>query len=171
MPLKKEDAKGMTINERLYAAGLPAAFDDALEHRDEAGLREILSAVYLEDAEIESVLARMLSPGWAVIVETAKRFRASDWVEATRVIQGIDAPIDVAERETEHARVQMAIIKLSEGDVVALRLAANLATLDWQKALVAAGLADSDWQQTLTAEGYNVPGGRVKSSWPLRPLK
>jgi hypothetical protein len=160
MSLKMEDAMGMTVNERLGAAGLMSRFDDALRHRDEAQLRDLLAAVYLDAVKIRLILAQIHSPGWAVAIETARRFAPSDWVEATQIIEGVVLPlIDQAPRQTGRARVQLAMIKISAGDIIELRRAARQATTDWRDVLVAAGLADGNWRETLVAEGYAVPGG------------
>jgi hypothetical protein len=149
----------MTVNERLGAAGLLSRFDEALLRRDEAQLRELLAAVYLDESDIVAIVARVLSPDWSVVTETAKRFVARDWVEATNLIQGVALPlIDDAGRLTERARVQLAMIKLSSGSILELRRAAHQAAIDWRDVLVAAGLADANWRQVLAAAGYSVPG-------------
>jgi hypothetical protein len=149
----------MSVNERLSAAGLLTQFDEALRLRDEAHLRELLAAVYLDESDIAGIIARMLSPDWAVVTETAKRFAARDWVEATNIIQGVALPlIDEAGRLTERARVQLAMIKMSSGSIAVLRRAAREAAIDWRDVLVAAGLADANWRQVLVAIGYSVPG-------------
>ena len=150
----------MTVSERLSAAGLKAQFDDAFLRRDEAQLRKILAAVYLDEPDITAILARMFSPDWPVVTETAKRFAPGDWVEATDIIQGVVLPlIDEAGRLTERARVQLAMIKISAGNILELRRAAQQAAIDWRDVLVASGLADENWRQTLVAAGYSVPGG------------
>jgi hypothetical protein len=40
---------GMTVNERLFHAGLLSVWDHAIEHGDEAKLREILMQIELLD--------------------------------------------------------------------------------------------------------------------------
>ena len=158
MTLRPEEANGMTVNERLSAAGLMAQFDDALQRRDEAQLRKLLAAVSLDEPDIAAIIARMLSPGWAVVTETARRFAPSDWVEATDIIQSVVLPlIDEAGRLTERARVQLAMIKISAGNNLELRRAAQQAAIDWRDVLLAAGLADEEWRQTLAAAGYLCP--------------
>jgi hypothetical protein len=48
--------EGMTVNERLFAAGLMDAFDRAAERNDSLELKRILKEVALSDANIEGVL-------------------------------------------------------------------------------------------------------------------
>lgn len=43
------DFGGMTVNERIFAAGLIAAWDYVVESREEETLREILAKVELTD--------------------------------------------------------------------------------------------------------------------------
>jgi len=158
--LRPEEANGVTVNERLSAAGLMAQFDDALQRRDAAQLRKLLAAVYLDEPDIAAIIARMLSSDWAVVTETAKRFTPNDWAEATDIIQSVVLPlIDEVGRLTERARVQLAMIKMSAGNTLELRRAAQQAAIDWRDVLVAAGPADEEWRQTLAAAGYSVPGG------------
>jgi hypothetical protein len=158
--MKPEEFAGMTVNERLRAAGLMARFEVALARRDKTELRTLLAAVHLDEPDATAVIERVLSPDWAVVTETAKRFAPDDWVEATDIIQHVVLPlIDQANRRTERARVQLAMIKISEGSIPELRRAARVAAIDWRDVLVAAGLADGTWRQTLAAAGYSVPGG------------
>ena len=160
MTLEIDDAVERTVNERLSAAGLTAEFDQASERGDEARLRVLLEAAHVGDADIEAAIERMHAPGWAVIVETRKRFGAGDRVEATQIIQSVVLPlIDDAGRRTERARVQIAMIRLSGGTIAELRRAARIAAVDWRDVLVAAGLADGEWRRTLASEGYAVPAG------------
>ena len=158
--MKPEEFAGMTVNERLRAAGLMARFEVALARRDKTELRTLLAAVHFDEPDATAVIERVLSPDWAVVTETAKRFAPDDWVEATDIIQHVVLPlIDQANRRTERARVQLAMIKISAGSISELRRAARVAAIDWRDVLVAAGLADGTWRQTLAAAGYSVPGG------------
>ena len=43
--------RGMTVNERLYAASLMDIFDDAVRHRDRAAMIRILRFVHVDPAE------------------------------------------------------------------------------------------------------------------------
>jgi len=75
----------MTLDERLAAAGLIADFLEAMRRRDVVRLQEVLTAVRLDPATIETLLDRPFEPDWTVRVEIARRFQAGDWREATRV--------------------------------------------------------------------------------------
>jgi len=95
---------------------------------------------------------------WAVKEATTRRFRAEAWARATEVLQSLALPlIDEANRQTERARVQLAMIKLAAGDVDALERLARMASRDWRDVLVAAGLANGNWRQVLAADGYLTP--------------
>ena len=52
---------GMTLNERLFHAGLLGEFDDALAKGDEQRLRTILQKVRLTPAQIEDTISRLLN--------------------------------------------------------------------------------------------------------------
>ena len=148
----------MTVNERLHAAGLLAAFDAALATRDAVRLTELLKAVYLADSDIAAILDRMLSPEWAVIAETARQFPSQEWQAATDLLAQLRLPLlDGANRSLDRARVKLAILILSAGDLARLRHWTQQAMTDWRDVLVAAGLANADWQQVLAAAGYAVP--------------
>ena len=60
--LTEREASGMTVNERLVVAGLIGAFDDAVARKDEAELRRILARVFLDDANMDAIVRRVL-PG------------------------------------------------------------------------------------------------------------
>lgn len=55
----KPDCSGMTVNERLFTAGLLDAFDAAARRRDRARMIELLSAVDVEDTarSVDTILA------------------------------------------------------------------------------------------------------------------
>lgn len=48
MPMSKSKYAGMTLNERLFSAGLMARFDEALSTRDRATLEDLLVLVETE---------------------------------------------------------------------------------------------------------------------------
>ncbi len=50
----------MTVNERLFAAGLLGDFDAAAAARDEAGLRRLLVAAHVPDPDIEAIVRAAL---------------------------------------------------------------------------------------------------------------
>jgi hypothetical protein len=59
--LSRDESTGMTVNERLYAAGLLQAFDSATARRDETELRRILASVFLTESDISAIVRRQLS--------------------------------------------------------------------------------------------------------------
>jgi hypothetical protein len=63
--LTEQEASGMTINERLSAAGLFQEFADAVNRRDIPELERILRQTYLPPDSIQAVLEKVLgtSPG------------------------------------------------------------------------------------------------------------
>ena len=48
----------MTVNERLYLAGLMDAFEDAVAARDKDRLATILQEVYLDEKTVDAILER-----------------------------------------------------------------------------------------------------------------
>lgn len=61
----------MTLNERLFAAGLLPAFDEALAIRDRAALTEMLTAVDTDRLWQTCYLARVTHVGSAVTASLA----------------------------------------------------------------------------------------------------
>jgi len=60
--LTREEASAMTVNERLFAADLLAAFDEAVRGRDPDRLRRLLSQVFLSDNDADAVIRSVLKP-------------------------------------------------------------------------------------------------------------
>lgn len=54
--LTAERAAGMTVNERLWIAGLMDDFDSAVEKMDWDRLSEILKPVYLDQESIDAII-------------------------------------------------------------------------------------------------------------------
>lgn len=54
--LSPEQAAGMTVNERLWVAGLMDAYDAAVAVRDHDQMAEILKKVYLDSGTIEAII-------------------------------------------------------------------------------------------------------------------
>ena len=50
----------MTVNERLFTAGLLPAFDRAVRSRDSDRLRELLSEVFLSESDVDAVICSVL---------------------------------------------------------------------------------------------------------------
>lgn len=51
--------EGMSVNERLYEAGLLAEFDSAVARYDIARVREILESICVDEGSIKSFLERI----------------------------------------------------------------------------------------------------------------
>ena len=60
-------------------------------------------------------------------------------------------------RALDRARVHLAIVRLSAGDIDRLRRAGKDAMNDWRDVLVAAGIANGDWRDVLAKQGWAVP--------------
>jgi hypothetical protein len=60
MGLSADEAAGMTVNERLFAAGLLDAFDLAIKTRDEKKLRRLLASVSLAKSDIDRIVQAQL---------------------------------------------------------------------------------------------------------------
>ena len=58
--LTEQDARNMSVNQRLSAAGLFQEFADAVERRDVPELERILRQIYLTPDDIQTVIAQML---------------------------------------------------------------------------------------------------------------
>ena len=93
-----------------------------------------------------------------VRAEVIARFASLDGREVMATLETTALPlIDDPSRDRERARVHLAILKLSKGDLAAFRRAVDLARRDWRDVLVAAGLANGDWPDVLRREGWRVP--------------
>lgn len=163
MLLTEREAAGMTVNERLYGAGLLEAFDRAVSTRDVSRLREILTSVYLAEPEIFAVVAQVRDPEWAVVVETARRFSSDGWQRATSVLKDLELPLLCgSDRFVDRAPVKLAILILSDGSVATLEAVARRATMDWRDVLASAGLENEDWREVLSEKGVAVAAERDK---------
>ncbi len=58
--LTEKEALGMTVNERLYHAGLMNDFDKALAQKDKSRLKTILEKVYLSPEDIQFIFEQLL---------------------------------------------------------------------------------------------------------------
>ena len=99
----------------------------------------------------------------SVRLEVERRFRARDRDAAIGVLEPLEMPfLQAPDRTVDRARVQVAVVRLSGGDLGVLARAAKRATIDWRDVLVAAGLANADWRDVLEGEGIVIredPGG------------
>lgn len=59
-PGTKEKYARMTVNERLFVAGLLNDFDEAVRASDGGALRRILREVRLSDENVDAILRRVL---------------------------------------------------------------------------------------------------------------
>jgi hypothetical protein len=160
MALSEREAAGMTVHERLFAAGLVSAFDEAVGRRDATALREILAAIHVDESSVPPTIEQVQGPDWAVTVEVTRRFLPGDWPRAAEILAETSLPLlGGPDRALDRARVKLALVKLASGDVTTLRRWAKEAATDWRDVLVAAGLAHADWRQVLAREGFAVPGG------------
>jgi len=55
--LSPNEAAGMTVNERLWVSGLMEQFDSAVKRKDTGEITEILKKVYLDQSNIDAVIA------------------------------------------------------------------------------------------------------------------
>jgi hypothetical protein len=60
--LTEQAAGGMTVNERLWAAGLMDSFDQAVARRDRVELQNILKQVYVPSRDAEVIINQVLEP-------------------------------------------------------------------------------------------------------------
>lgn len=58
--LTESEAAGMTVNERLYLAGLMESFDKALAERNETEIKHILKKVYFSPEDREAITKQLL---------------------------------------------------------------------------------------------------------------
>jgi hypothetical protein len=59
--LTPNEAGGMTVNERLWAAGLLDVFDEAIERKNETRFREICQRVFLGPENIQALVDKYFS--------------------------------------------------------------------------------------------------------------
>jgi hypothetical protein len=59
--LTKREVLGMTVNERLYLAGLLDDFDKAAKQKNTAKLRSLLEKVHLSPENIDAIIKNELS--------------------------------------------------------------------------------------------------------------
>ena len=63
MPDRRESYNAMTVNERLFVAGLMDEFDHSVRVRDVESLTRILREVQLDDEDIAAIITRVLPSG------------------------------------------------------------------------------------------------------------
>ena len=57
--LTEKEALGMTVNERLYHAGLIDDFDEALAQKNKLKLKSILKEIYLSPENIQDIIEQL----------------------------------------------------------------------------------------------------------------
>jgi len=58
--LTEDEAKGMTVNERLFAADLFDDFDKAVAERNITALERILGSLYLGSENVKAIIKQVL---------------------------------------------------------------------------------------------------------------
>ena len=58
--LNKDEASGMTVNERMFLAGLIDDFDKAIAERNIPKLERILGSVYLSPEAVKGIIDQVL---------------------------------------------------------------------------------------------------------------
>ncbi len=58
--LTEKEALGMTVNERLYVAGLIDDFDEAVSQNNKLSLKFILEKIYLSPENIQVIIEQSL---------------------------------------------------------------------------------------------------------------
>lgn len=88
--------------------------------------------------------------------EAHDRFDAVDAAKALLLLEGVELPfLSVPNADTD--RVQLALLKLSEGSLARFQQELQRARIDWRDILDTAGLHHADWRDVLRSWGYRVP--------------
>ena len=87
--------------------------------------------------------------------EIAKRFSPTDAPTVQGLLEMTELPmLEDSEYQRDRDRVQLAILKILDGDVGNLHATVRMASIDWRDTLIAAGMANDNWPQVLEAAGY-----------------
>jgi hypothetical protein len=103
---------------------------------------------------------RTIMPRVSVEVEkeVGRRFQPEDVPRVLSELAALDdPPPERPDWARERARVQLALVKLGDGDVAELSRHLERARRDYRDTLCAAGLEHDDWPEVLRAAGYLVP--------------
>jgi hypothetical protein len=93
-----------------------------------------------------------------VVAEIRDRFSPPEAEHILQLFQSASLPLlDGPLRERGRARVQLAVLKLSGGDLTQVERWLREAELDWRDVLVASGLEHADWDKVLASAGFRVP--------------
>ena len=86
-------------------------------------------------------------------------FSAEDASAALAALSSMREPPQCLEWATARARVQIATLMLSKGDIELLNKAIKQSQVDWRDTLVAAGLGNADWPSVASSAGFTIPQG------------
>lgn len=90
--------------------------------------------------------------------EVKSRFSPEDAERILAAFETLELPIlDDRGNERYRARVHLAVVKYSNGNLDRFEIALREARSDWRDVLVMAGLANADWPEVLRESGYGVP--------------
>ena len=96
-----------------------------------------------------------LSP--VVAAEVRDRFRGPDVEVVLAALDAAVLPLGSRAAPSERPRIQLAILKLAEGDLAEFREALRIAEIDWRDTLVASGFGNADWREAIARAGMRVP--------------
>jgi hypothetical protein len=86
-------------------------------------------------------------------------FSEHDASAALAVLAGMLEPPQAPEWVVARARVQIATLMLSRGNIESLRAAVKQSQVDWRDTLMSAGLGDANWPSVASSAGFAVPPG------------
>ncbi len=89
--------------------------------------------------------------------EVLRRFSAQAIPEVLQALADLETPPSSPEWSRTRARVQLAVLKVADGDVSRFFASVTLASADWRDVLCEAGLENDDWPAVLEASGYARP--------------
>ena len=94
-----------------------------------------------------------------VRAETRDRFDAVDAAKVLLLLEGVELPF-LNGPDADGDRVQLALLRLSEGSLSRFQQELQRARIDWRDVLDTAGLHRSNWRSVLRDWGYRVPSDR-----------
>lgn len=91
-----------------------------------------------------------------VRAEALDRFEPIVAAKVLLLLEGVELPYLTSSLE-DADRVQLALVKLSEGSFARFREELQRARVDWRDTLDTAGLHHANWRDVLRGWGYRVP--------------
>jgi hypothetical protein len=91
-----------------------------------------------------------------VRAEAHDRFEAIDAAKVLLLLEGVELPF-LSGPDADGDRVQLGLLKLSEGSLPRFQQELQRARIDWRDILDTAGLHRSDWRSVLRGWGFRVP--------------